>query len=97
MLRAMDKEALERLLFALLPMVKLNEQGKHLIGTQVKVLSVKEDGQVVLEGDTGETDLATWIEENGAHECVEFTKLLQEMSKVRSIVDAVAATNEQVD
>ena len=41
MLRAMDSQALERLLFALLPMVKLNEQGKHLIGTQVKVLSVK--------------------------------------------------------
>ena len=32
-LKAMDKENLERLLYALLPIFKLNEQGMYLIGT----------------------------------------------------------------
>ena len=63
----------------------------HLIGTQVKVLSVKHE-QVVIEAEDNDMDLRTWIEENAINECIEFTKVLNQLS-VQSFVEAAAAAN----
>ena len=89
----MVKEDLKSLFLALIPIVRLDDHGKHLLGTQVKRFQVRM-GQLYLYTQDGFTiDFQTWLQQNATIECVKFAKQLQAKSNSQQVLRDII-TNE---